>query len=70
MITENRFYPLRIKEHFNAPSLQTIIHWTNNPMMAIPVFNIGVIFMIVFIKTVFHTLGQLITFKTLDHHTS
>ena len=57
-ITENQFYSLL---HFNAPSLQTIVRWTNNPIMAIPVFNTGVIFMIVFIKTVFHTLGQLIT---------
>ena len=57
-ITENQFYSLL---HFNAPSLQIIVRWINNPIMAIPVFNTGVIFMIVFIKTVFHSLGQLIT---------
>ena len=52
LITENWFYSF-IKEHFGATStsLQTIIHHT--PTMTIPVFNTGVIFVVVFITAVF-----------------
>ena len=55
--------------------LQTIIR--QNPIMAILVINTGVIFMIVFITTAFHTIGQIdrarlisINYLRLGHRTS
>ena len=47
-----------LRSSISASSLQTII--CHNPVfMTIPVFNTGAIFMIVFITTVIHTLGQI-----------